>query len=130
MPTDGSATIVNLLSITSKLGAGRLSTDSSPPRLPPTAAYAASTAALQNLTATTPHELSSLRIPLNGVAAGLLARTMTDSVPDRDQRSNLIPMNRFGTTDEVVDAIGFLVSQKASYIRGASIELNGAWHTC
>lgn len=130
MPTDGSATIVNLLSITSKLGAGRLSTDSSPPRLPPTAAYAASKAALQNLTATTPHELSSLHIRVNGVAPGLIATNMTDSVPDQDQLSNLIPMNRFGTTDEVVDAIEFLVSQKSSYIKGASIELNGAWHTC
>lgn len=76
------------------------------------------------------HELSSLHIRVNGVAPELIAKNMTDSVPDQDQLSNLIPMNRFGTTDEVVDAIEFLVSQKSSYINGASIELNGAWHTC
>src|SRR5699024_6556882 len=129
MPTDGSATIVNLLSITSKLGAGRVSTAASPPRLPPTAAYAASKAAFLTLTATAPHEMSSLRTRVTGVAPRLIATNTPDSGPNQDQLSNLIPMNRFGTTDEVVSAIKFLVSQISSYIKCASIALNGAWHT-
>lgn len=130
MPTDGSASIVNLLSITAKLGAGGLATDGFPPFLPSTAAYAASKAALQNLTATLARELSSYGIRVNGVAPGLIATEMTGAVPDKGGMAAQIPMRRFGTPQEVADAIEFLLSEKSSYITGASLDLNGGWHTC
>lgn len=130
MPTDGTASIVNLLSITSKLGAGGLSNDTFYPQLPSTAAYAASKAALQNLTATLSHELSSLDIRVNGVAPGLISTKMTNEVLEQSKISSHIPMKRFGTTGEVVDVIEFLLGEKSSYVNGASIDVNGAWSTC
>ncbi|GAA2033620.1 3-oxoacyl-[acyl-carrier-protein] reductase [Yaniella flava] len=130
MPTDGSASIVNLLSITSKLGSGGLSTDTFQPQLPSTAAYAASKAALQNMTATLSRELSSFSIRVNGVAPGLIWTEMTEETLVESEVSSQIPMGRFGTTKEVVDAIEFLLSEKSTYINGASIDINGAWYTC
>lgn len=129
MPTDGSAAIVNVLSITAKVGSGGLSTDTFQPRLPSTAAYAASKSALHNLTATLSRELSSRKIRVNGVAPGLISTKMTGDVPGKDDISSEIPMKRFGTVDEVVDAIEFLLGGKSSYINGASIDINGAWYT-
>lgn len=130
MPTDGSASIVNLLSITSRLGSGGLSTDTFPPVLPSTAAYAASKAALQNLTATLSRELSSFNIRVNGVAPGLVTTSMTGAVPDKEGMTSQIPMRRFGRPEEVADAIEFLIGEKSSYINGASLDINGGWSTC
>lgn len=130
MPTDGSASIVNLHSITSRMAAGGLDTDIFPPFLPSAAVYAASKAAMQNLTATLSRELSSFNIRVNGVAPGLVDTSMTGAVPDKNGMSRQIPMNRFGRPNEVADSIEFLLSDKASYITGASLEINGGWQTC
>lgn len=130
MPTDGTASIVNLLSITAKLGSGGLSTDTFSPTLPSAATYAASKAALQNLTATLSRELSSYNIRVNGVAPGLVSTNMTGAVPDKEGMAAQIPMGRFGTTKEVADAIEFLIGTKSTYINGASIDINGGWYTC
>ena len=130
MPNDGTASIVNLLSVTSKWGSGGLSTDEFKPKLPSTAAYAASKAALQNLTATLSRELSSYRIRVNGVAPGLIATKMTNHAATKDDSAAQIPLGRWGTTDEVADAVEFLLSSKSTYISGSSIDINGAWYTC
>lgn len=130
MPTDGTASIVNLLSITAKLGSGGLSTDTFSPVLPSAAAYAASKAALQNLTATLSHELSSFNIRVNGVAPGLVSTNMTDAVSDKEGMAAQLPMGRFGTPQEVTDAIEFLIGDKSTYITGTSIDINGGWYTC
>jgi NAD(P)-dependent dehydrogenase (short-subunit alcohol dehydrogenase family) len=130
MPTDGTASIINLLSITAKLGSGGLSTDTFSPVLPSTATYAASKAALQNLTATLSRELSSFNIRVNGVAPGLVSTNMTDAVPKKAGMAAQVPMGRFGTTKEVADAIEFLAGNNSTYINGASIDINGGWYTC
>lgn len=132
MPHDGSASIVNILSIVSKLGTGGLPTDTFPPYLPSSIAYAASKGALMNLTASLSRELSSFRIRVNGVAPGFVQTQMTGGMPSAEttQMTDQIPMARFAQPGEIADAIEFLLSEKASYITGASLDVNGGALTC
>ncbi|GAB2796146.1 SDR family NAD(P)-dependent oxidoreductase [Streptomyces chlorus] len=130
MPTDGTACVVNLLSITAKLGTGSPEGDSCPPFLPTTAAYGASKAALQNLTASLSRELAPRRIRVNGVAPGFVRTPMMGDVPVDERLLSQVPMRRFAQPEEVADAVEFLVSDRASYINGASIDVNGGWVTC
>lgn len=132
MPSDGSASIVNILSIVSRLGAGGLPSDIFPPYLPSSIAYAASKGALQNLTASLSRELSSFGIRVNGVAPGFVQTQMTGGVPsaESDQMIGQVPMARFAQPGEIADAIEFLISDKATYITGSSIDVNGGMLTC
>lgn len=130
MATDGRSSIVNLLSITSKLGTGGPPGASFPPFLPSSIAYAASKAALQNLTASLSRELAPYKIRVNGVAPGFVATTMLGGMPDEQRMLSQVPSGRFGRPEEIADAIEFLVSERASYINGASIDINGGWLTC
>jgi NAD(P)-dependent dehydrogenase (short-subunit alcohol dehydrogenase family) len=130
MPTDGTASIVNLLSITAKLGAGGAPDAAFPPYLPSTAAYAASKAALQNLTASLSRELAGHRIRVNGVAPGFVQTPMMGEVPPEGPLLDQVPMRRFARPEEIADAVAFLVSDQASYISGTSLDVNGGWLTC
>lgn len=130
MPTDGSASIVNILSITSKMGTGGLPGDTFPPFTPSSAAYGASKGALQNLTASLSRELSSRRIRVNGVAPGHTSTPMTAQVRIEDQLVSQVPLGRPAKPEEIADAIEFLISDKASYITGTSLDVNGGWLTC
>jgi NAD(P)-dependent dehydrogenase (short-subunit alcohol dehydrogenase family) len=132
MPTDGSASIVNILSITSKSGTGGLAGDPFPPFMPSSVAYSTSKGALQNLTGSLARELSSFHIRVNGVAPGFVATPMTGGMPDAEtkQMTDQVPMARFARPSEIADAIEFLISDKASYITGASLDVNGGALTC
>ncbi|GAA1621352.1 SDR family NAD(P)-dependent oxidoreductase [Georgenia ruanii] len=130
MPTDGSASIVNLLSITAKLGTGGLEGAAFPPYLPSTVAYAASKAALQNLTASLSRELADHRIRVNGVAPGFVQTPMMGQVPPEGPLLDQVPMRRFARPEEIADAVAFLVSDQASYVNGTSLDVNGGWLTC
>lgn len=130
MPTDGTASIVNLLSITAKLGAGGAPDAVFPPHLPSTVAYAASKAALQNLTASLSRELAGHRIRVNGVAPGFVQTPMMGEVPPEGPLLDQVPMHRFARPEEIADAVAFLVSDQASYITGTSLDVNGGWLTC
>jgi NAD(P)-dependent dehydrogenase (short-subunit alcohol dehydrogenase family) len=130
MPTDGTASIVNLLSITAKLGTGGAPDADFPPYLPTTAAYGASKAALQNLTASLSRELADRRIRVNGVAPGFVQTPMMAAVPPEGNLLNQVPMKRFARPEEIADAVAFLVSDRASYITGTSLDINGGWLTC
>jgi 3-oxoacyl-[acyl-carrier protein] reductase len=44
---------------------------------------------------------------------------------DEKQLKALIPMNRFGEPEEVAEIVGFLASDKAAYITGEVISING-----
>lgn len=130
MPTDGSASIVNLLSITAKTGTGGPEDSTFVPFIPSTVAYGATKAALHNMTVSLAHELADKNIRVNGVAPGYVRTGMMGAVPVNERILSTVPMNRFAEPDEVADAVVFLASDKASYITGASLDVNGGWATC
>ncbi|RRJ87022.1 SDR family oxidoreductase [Gulosibacter macacae] len=130
MPHDGTASIVNLLSITAKTGTGAPNEAKFGPFIPSAVAYGASKAALHNLTVSLAMEMAEFQIRVNGVAPGYVQTPMMGNVPVDERLLASVPMYRFATPQEVADAVTFLASSKASYINGASLEVNGGWATC
>jgi NAD(P)-dependent dehydrogenase (short-subunit alcohol dehydrogenase family) len=129
MPTDGSASIVNVLSITARTGTGGPEGGTFSPRFPSMLVYGASKAALHNMTASLAHELAALRIRVNGVAPGFVATPMLSGTDGADALAAQVPLGRYADPSEVADAVEFLASAKASYITGACLDVNGGLHT-
>lgn len=89
--------------------------------------YAASKAGLVGVARSLTRELGSRRITANVVAPGYIDTAMTEELPEelKEKYRGVIPAGRFGTTDEVAAAVGFLVSDAAAYISGAVIPIDG-----
>ncbi len=94
---------------------------------PGQANYAASKAGLIGLTKTVARELASRHITVNAVAPGFIQTEMTASLPEKTRAEMLaqIPLSRFGTPEEVAQAVVFLASDTAAYITGQVIHVNG-----
>jgi 3-oxoacyl-[acyl-carrier protein] reductase len=94
---------------------------------PGQANYVASKAGLIGLTKTVARELASRNITVNAVAPGFIQTEMTEALPEavRQQMLAQIPMGRFGTSEEVAQAVAFLASDAAAYITGQVIHVNG-----
>jgi len=88
--------------------------------------YAAAKAGLHGATKALALELASRGITVNAVAPGIIASSMTETVFPQDAVDRLVPMRRAGTPEEVADLIGFLASERAAYISGQIISINGA----
>lgn len=71
--------------------------------------------------------LESHEIRVLSVSPGFIETDMTASIPDKfkDKYLNMIPAKRFGTVDDVAETVAFLLSDKASYINGTNIHING-----
>lgn len=130
MPDDGTASIVNILSITARTGTGAPRDASFGPFLPSVAAYGASKAALHNLTVSLAFELAEHRIRVNGVAPGFVATEMLEAVEVDERLLSSVPMQRFATPDEVAAVVAFLAGRESSYVTGASYDVNGGWASC
>jgi 3-oxoacyl-[acyl-carrier protein] reductase len=67
------------------------------------------------------------QIRILSVSPGFIETDMTAVLPDSEKEKYLkmIPANRFGNTDEVAEAVSFLISDKASFINGTNINVNG-----
>ena len=86
--------------------------------------YAAAKAGLIGLTKTMAAEVARRNVTVNAVAPGLIATDMTADVVEGDLAKH-IPMRRPGTPEEVAAAISFLASEKAGYITGHTLVVDG-----
>ena len=87
--------------------------------------YAAAKGALHAATKSLALELASRNVTVNAVAPGIIATDMIEGAFDGDAIKNLVPMKRAGKPEEVADLVAFLASDKAAYISGQVISING-----
>ncbi|MFD8703244.1 3-oxoacyl-ACP reductase FabG [Kitasatospora sp. NPDC059648] len=89
--------------------------------------YSASKSGLIGLTRSLAWELGRARITANAVLPGLIETEMIAGLTDRrrDQVVSQTPLRRTGTPEEVAALVGFLVSDEAGFITGASIPIGG-----
>ena len=104
--------IINISSVVGQMGnAGQVN-------------YSAAKAGLIGMTKSAAKELAST---VNAVAPGFIETDMTAALSDeaRDAYAKAIPLGRLGSAQDVADAVAFLASDKASYITGQILAVNG-----
>jgi 3-oxoacyl-[acyl-carrier protein] reductase len=89
--------------------------------------YAASKAGIIGFTKSVAKEVGSRNIRCNAIAPGFIQTEMTDALDDKTKDAYMtnVPLNRFGTTDEIAAVCHFLSSDSASYITGQVISICG-----
>ncbi|MGD9755789.1 MAG: 3-oxoacyl-[acyl-carrier-protein] reductase [Acidimicrobiia bacterium] len=89
--------------------------------------YAASKAGLLGMARSLAREFASRNITVNVVAPGPIATDMTDALTDAQKAAitDAVPVGRFGTAEEVADAVAFLASERAAYITGVVVPVDG-----
>ncbi len=89
--------------------------------------YAASKAGIIGFTKSLAKELGKYKITVNVVAPGFIETNMTKGVPFIRKRIilSMIPMGRAGTPEDVANCVAFLASDKAGYITGEAISVDG-----
>ncbi|MFT2140432.1 3-oxoacyl-[acyl-carrier-protein] reductase [Staphylococcus sp. GDY8P145P] len=113
-----SGRIINLSSVVGSLGnAGQVN-------------YVATKSGVEGMTRTFARELASRGITCNAVAPGFIVSDMTDQLSDelKEQMKSQIPLARFGEDSDIAHTVAFLASDKASYITGQTIHVNGGMY--
>jgi 3-oxoacyl-[acyl-carrier protein] reductase len=110
-----SGSIINMASIVGVMGN------------PGQANYVASKAGLIGLTKTTAKEFAKKGIRCNAVAPGFIKSDMTDKLSDKvkEQYLSSIPLERFGSVDDIADVVAFLASDMSKYVTGQVINVDG-----
>lgn len=109
--------IVNMSSVAATLGSGKQYVD-----------YAATKGAIDTLTIGLAHELADEAVRVVGLRPGIIDTEIhaKGGEPDRAARMESgIPMKRMGTADEVAEATLWLMSDKASYVTGSTLDVSG-----
>jgi 3-oxoacyl-[acyl-carrier protein] reductase len=110
--------IINIASVVGQMGnAGQ-------------ANYCASKAGLMGLTRSNARELAKRNITVNAVAPGFIVSDMTNALPDKvkEEMSAQIPLERFGTADDIANAVVFLATDASAYITGQVLAVNGGMY--
>ncbi len=99
---------------------------------PGQANYSASKAGVIGLTKTAAKELASRGITVNAIAPGFIATDMTDALPDnvKEEAQKMIPLGGFGKVEDVAEAVVFLASDRAGYITGQVLCVDGGVTCC
>lgn len=87
--------------------------------------YAAAKAGLHGATKSLALEMASRGITVNAIAPGIIESPETAAVFDVDTIKRLVPMQRAGRPEEVAGLVRYLASDKAGYITGQVISVNG-----
>ncbi len=89
--------------------------------------YSASKAGLIGLTKALAKEVASRQITVNAVAPGFVGTDLTSNLPANlmEELNKRIPLERWGTVEDVAYAVAFLVSDEASYITGQVLSVDG-----
>ncbi len=90
--------------------------------------YSAAKAGVIGATKALAQEVGKRNITVNAIAPGFIKTDMTEDL-DEGQLKAMIPVNRFGTPEEVAHVVGFLVAKEAAYISGEVISVNGGLYT-
>ncbi|HAU86665.1 MAG TPA: 3-oxoacyl-ACP reductase [Lachnospiraceae bacterium] len=115
MVTEKKGSIVNVSSVSGLMGVAGQGN------------YCASKAAVIGLTKSLSKEVASKNVRVNAVAPGYINTEMVQNMPEKALSAvrKKIPMGRLGETEEIANVVAFLLSDKASYITGQTIVIDG-----
>ena len=93
--------------------------------------YAASKAGIHGFTKSLALEFASKNITVNTISPGYLRTRMVDKVPPQVMKDKIlpqIPVGRLGDPAEVAELVAYLVSERAAFVTGANLSINGGQH--
>ena len=92
--------------------------------------YAAAKAGLEGFSRALAREVGSRAITVNSVAPGFIDTDMTRELPEAQREALLtqIPLGRLGQAEEIAKVVGFLASDGAAYVTGATVPVNGGMY--
>jgi len=96
--------------------------------LPGQTNYSAAKAGVIGATKALAQEVGRSGITVNAVAPGFIKTDMTEDLDEKELKK-MIPVNRFGSTEEVAHAVAFLASPEAAYITAQVLSINGGLYS-
>ncbi len=89
--------------------------------------YCAAKAGIIGMTKSLAKELGSRQITVNAIAPGFIQTDMTDVLPDKVKEMVIsqVPLKKLGVTRDIAEAVAFLASEKAAYITGQVLQVDG-----